>query len=355
MTDLRIAVLGVGLMGAFHVAALSQRIRGATVTVINDYLPAKAAGVAASVGARVVDDPFVAINDAEVDAVLIATPGPAHDAQVNACLDRGVPLLCEKPLTTDVASAYRIVQKEAALGRSLIQVGFMRRFDAEHIALRKLITEGGLGNPLMVHCTHRNQMVGDHFTSEHMIRDSVVHEVDVARFLLGEELTSVQVIRGAATSVAPAGTADPMLVIFETESGRLVTDEIYVRTQVGYEVRTEVVGERGSALIGLDHHLQVKTTDGRWGGTITPGFVERFGAAYDVELQRWVDAARAGAIDGPGAWDGYAAVAVCEAGVQAVRTGQKVAVQLEPRPGADVSVAEVTGGIAAPDLEGARP
>ena len=125
--DLRIAVLGVGLMGAFHVEALSQRIRGARVSVINDYLPAKAAEVAASVGARVVDDPIEAINDAEVDAVLIATPGPAHDAQVNACLDRGVPVLCEKPLTTDVESAYRIVQKEAELGRSLIQVGFMRR------------------------------------------------------------------------------------------------------------------------------------------------------------------------------------------------------------------------------------
>ena len=219
---------------------------------------------------------------AEVDAVLIASPGPAHDEQVHACLDRGVPVLCEKPLTTDIASAYRIVQKEAALGRSLIQVGFMRRFDAEYVALRKLITEGGLGNPLMLHCTHRNQMVGDHFTSEFMIRDSVVHEVDAARFLLDEELTSVQVIKGAATSVAPAGTADPMLVIFETESGRIVTDEIYVRTQVGYEVRTEVVGERGSATIGLDQNVQVKSADGRWGGRLTPSFVERFGAAYDL-------------------------------------------------------------------------
>ena len=119
-----------------------------------------------------------------------------------------------------------------------------------------------------------------------------------------------------------------MLVIFETESGRIVTDEIYVRTQVGYEVRTEVVGERGSAMIGLDQNLLVKTTDGRWGGSISQGFVERFGAAYDAELQRWVDAARAGTIDGPGAWDGYAAVAVCEAGVEAVRTGEKVKVAL---------------------------
>ena len=351
MTEpLRIAVLGVGMMGACHVDALSKRVRGARVVVVNDFFADKAATVAGSVGARVVADPIEAVRDPEVDAVLIATPGAAHEEQVNACLDRGVPVLCEKPLTTDIDSAYRIVQHEASLGRSLVQVGFMRRFDAEYVALRKLIADGGLGNPLLVHCTHRNRALGDHFNSELMIRDSVVHEVDAVRFLLDEEITSVQVIKGVPTSIAPPGTSDPMLVIFETESGRIVTDEIYVRSQVGYEVRTEVVGETGSAIIGLDQNLQVKATDGRWGGQITPSFVERFGAAYDTELQRWVDAARAGSIDGPGAWDGYAAVAVCEAGVEAVRTGAKVAVAMQPRP-----LPEPQPGITAPDLEAARP
>ena len=357
---LRIAVLGVGQMGAFHVDALSKRIRGAEVTVISDFFADKAESVAAAVGARVIDDPIAAINDPEVDAVLIATPGNVHDEQVNACLDRGIPVLCEKPLTTDIEAAYAIVRREAELDRPLVQVGFMRRFDAEYAALKKLITDGGLGNPLLVHCTHRNPTVPDFFTSEFAMRDSVVHEVDVARFLLDEEIVSVQVLRGVATSAAPEGTSDPMIVVFETESGRLITDEIYVRTNVAYEVRTEVVGEQGSATIGLDHNLVVTTTDGRWGGRITPGFVERFRAAYDAELQSWVDAAREGTIDGPGSWDGYAAVAVCEAGVQAVRTGEKVAVELGPPPGramagaaADIDLGEP--GITAPDLIGDRP
>ena len=346
----RIAVLGVGMMGAFHVEALSRRVRGAQVTVVNDYFAEKAEEVAGSVGARVVADPIAAINDPEVDAVLIASPGAAHQDQVSACLDAGKPVLCEKPLTTDVGSAYAIVQQEAALSRPLIQVGFMRRFDPEYVALRHLVSSGGLGNPLLVHCIHRNPAVPDFFDSEYMVRDSVVHEVDVARFLLDEEISTVQVLRGVPTSAAPEGTSDPMIVVFETESGRLVTDEIYVRTGVAYEVRTEVVGEQGSAMIGLDQNLQVKTTDGRWGGRITPGFVERFGQAYDIELQRWVDAARAGTTDGPGAWDGYAAVAVCEAGVQALRTGEKVTVDLQPKP-----TGEPAPGITAPDLEGARP
>nr|WP_041792352.1 Gfo/Idh/MocA family oxidoreductase [Microlunatus phosphovorus] len=332
MTDLRVAVLGLGLMGSFHTELLTSRIRGVQVTVVNDFVQAKAEEVAARIGARVVADPIEAIKDPEVDAVLLATPGNTHAEQVNACLDAGKPVLCEKPLTTDVDSAYAIVAKEAALGKQLIQVGFMRRFDAEYAALRELIVDGGLGNPLMVHCTHRNPAVPPHFNSEFMIRDSVVHEVDVARFLLGEEIASVQVIKGVATSTAPEGTNDPMLVIFEMTSGRIVTDEIYVRTGVAYEVRTEVVGESGSALIGLDQNLQVKSTDGRWGGRITPGFVERFGQAYAVELQRWVDAAGQGTIDGPGAWDGYAAVAVCEAGVQALTVDGKVEVQLQTRP-----------------------
>jgi len=150
--DLRIAVLGVGMMGAFHVDALSRRVRGARVTVVSDFFADKAGAVGEPVGARVVADPLDAIGADDVDAVLVATPGAAHEEQVNACLDRGVPVLCEKPLTTDVASSYAIVQKEAALGRRLIQVGFMRRFDAEYVALQRLIGEGGLGNPLLVHC-----------------------------------------------------------------------------------------------------------------------------------------------------------------------------------------------------------
>jgi myo-inositol 2-dehydrogenase/D-chiro-inositol 1-dehydrogenase len=330
--DLRVAVLGAGMMGAFHARALSSRVRGARVSVVNDVFGEKAQALAAEVGARVVDDPIAAIDDPDVDAVLIATPGASHEGQVNACLDAGKPVFCEKPLTIEVSSAYALVQKEAGMGQQLIQVGFMRRFDNEYAALKDLIDSGGLGNPLIVHCTHRNPAVPDFFDSEYMIRDSVVHEVDVARFLLDEELTSVQILKGVATSSAPPGTSDPMLVIFETTSGRLVTDEIYVRTGVGYEVRTEVVGERGSAIIGLDQNLQVKTTDGRWGGRITPSFVERFGQAYDTELQRWVDAARTGAVDGPGVWDGYAAVAVCEAGVEALRTGQKVPVTMQRGP-----------------------
>lgn len=329
--DLRVAVLGVGMMGGFHVETLSRRVHGARVAVINDYDQARAAVVADAVGARAEADPLAAINAEDVDAVLIASPGAAHEKQVLACLDRGIPVLCEKPLTTDPASALAVVNAERRTGKQLVQLGFMRRFDPEYAAAKTLINSGTIGRVLLLHCIHRNMAGGPQFDSAMMITDSVVHEVDVTRFLLGQEITSVQVLKPGPTSAAPDGVSDPMIVIFRTESDVIVTVEIFVRAQVGYEVRTEVVGERGSTLFGLDQHGITKIigpSGGISGGDVPPGFIERFAAAYEIELQHWVDAARTGGIDGPGAWDGYAAAEVCAAGVEAVRTGEVVPVTL---------------------------
>jgi len=335
MSDLRIAVLGVGMMGADHVARITSRISGAQVTVVNDYLPEKAAEVAAAVpGARVTNDPLDAIAADDVDAILLATPGPTHEKQLLACIERGKPVLCEKPLTTDSTSSLEVVRQEAALGTPLIQVGFMRRFDPEYQQLKALIDGGELGQPLVMHCAHRNPTVPPGFDSAMVIKDSLVHEVDVTRFLLGEEIASVQIIKPMSNRDAPRGLQDPQIAIFQTVSGRHVDVEVFVTTGVAYEVRTEVVGELGSATIGLDIGLVRKSAPGTWGGRITPGFRERFGTAYDIEIQRWVDAVRSGVnVDGPTAWDGYAAAAVCEAGVRSLETGERVDVELAERVG----------------------
>ncbi|MBN9792783.1 inositol 2-dehydrogenase [Pseudonocardia sp. TMWB2A] len=331
MSELRVAVIGVGAMGAFHVDSLAHRVRGARVAVVADADADRAAGVAAGVGARVETDPIAAITADDVDAVVLASPGAAHEKQVLACLEAGRPVLCEKPLTMDEPSALAVVRAEAATGRRLVQVGFMRRFDREYAALRALVESGGIGDPLMLHCVHRNPAVPEHFTSVFAMADSVVHEVDCTRFLLGEEITAVTVLTPRASSASPAGNADPMLVLFETASGRLVDVESFVRTGVGYEVRTELVAERGQATIGLDQNLVLRSA-GRWGGSLAPDFVVRFGQAYDTQMQAFVDAAARGTVAGPGAWDGYAAVAVCAAGVQAVTTGRRVEVRLGERP-----------------------
>ena len=347
MTELRVAVLGVGMMGADHVARITERTKGATVTVLNDFVPARAEELAATIpGCRVINDPLDAIAAPDVDAVILATPGPTHEKQLLACIEAGKPVMCEKPLTTDVATSLEIVKREAASGRKLIQVGFMRRFDPEYVALKRLIDDGTFGQLLMAHCVHRNPAVPPSFDSAMIVRDSLVHEVDVARFLFDEEITSIQIVRPAANPRAPEGVADPQFAVLRTASGRHIDVECFVTTGVAYEVRTEVVGELGSAFIGLDqggvirkqrNPIQSDTGDGRtisgiWGGDITASFVERFGAAYDSEIQRWVNAGRDGRlVDGPGTWDGYAAAAVCAAGVAALESGEVVAVEMADR------------------------
>ncbi|WP_460359541.1 Gfo/Idh/MocA family protein [Mycobacterium sp. ZZG] len=334
MPELRVAVLGVGVMGADHVARITSRISGARVSVVNDYVTEKAEQIASGIeGCRAVADPLDAIADPDVDAVLLATPGTTHEKQLLACLEHRKPVMCEKPLTTDVSTSLEIVRREAELDRPLIQVGFMRRFDDEYMRLKALLDGGELGEPLVMHCVHRNPNVPSYFDSSLIVKDSLVHEVDVTRYLFGEEIASVQIVKPSSNPGAPQGVIDPQIAILRTVSGRHVDVELFVTTGVAYEVRTEVVAERGSAMIGLDVGLIRKSAPGTWGGQITPGFRERFGRAYDTEIQRWVDAVISGTnVDGPTAWDGYAAAAVCAAGVESLETGLPVDVQLADRP-----------------------
>ncbi|QHK22643.1 Gfo/Idh/MocA family oxidoreductase (plasmid) [Pseudarthrobacter psychrotolerans] len=329
---LRVAVIGAGRMGADHIQRLSRRIHGAEVAAVVDVDLARArAAIEGIPDAVALADAEEALNNGDVNAVLIATPGFLHEDILLRALEQDLPILCEKPLTPDAASAWRIVQAEEKLGRKRIQVGFMRRYDAEYAKLGELVQNKDMGELLMLHCAHRNPDTPPGFTNAMLITDSVVHEFDAIRFLTGEEITSVQVRLGKATKNAPQGQHDPQHVLIETSSGVLADVEIYVNARFGYEVATQASFEDGIVNIGGDSGPYVRRA-GRWGGEVTPSFIERFGTAYDVEVQAWVDAAARGGIGGPSAWDGYATAACCEAGVQAQKSGEKVNVRLNPKP-----------------------
>lgn len=329
---LGVAVVGTGAMGADHVRRINDVISGARVTAVVDVEAERVKAVAAGVeGCGAYTDAAAAMAAPEVDAVLIASPGPAHEAALLAAVEHDLPVLCEKPMTPDTASALRVLEVEQRLGHRRIQVGFMRRYDAEFLQLKSLLGSGGLGRPLMLHCRHRNAGSRPGFTSEMMINDSVVHEIDVARWLLGQEITAVTVLRPTPSAGAPEGLSDPQLVLLETSGGAVVDVEIFVNCGFGYQVQCEAVCETGSARIGDGHGL-VTNAGGRWGGEIAQDFVVRFADAYDRQVQCWVDATRRGEAEGPGAWDGYAAAAVCEAGVRAQREGRRVEVELIERP-----------------------
>ncbi|MFI9828666.1 Gfo/Idh/MocA family protein [Streptomyces sp. NPDC051913] len=330
---LRVAVIGTGKMGTDHVRRLTEVISGARVSAVVDVDAERAKAVAARVdGCTAYTDPLSAMDADDVDALLIASPGPAHEAALLAALERDLPVLCEKPLTPDAASALRVLEAERERGRRRIQVGFMRRYDPEYARLKALLNTGQLGRPLMLHNRHRNAASPPFFTSEMLISDSVAHETDATRWLLGQEITAVTVLRPRPSANAPDDLQDPQFVVFETDGGAVADVEIFVNCGFGYQVQAEVVCERGTARIG-DGHAMVTNMAGRWGGTIAQDFTDRFADAYDRELQAWADATHRGEVTGPSVWDGYAAAAVCEAGVRSLTDGGRVEVELVERPG----------------------
>jgi len=331
-TNLRVCVVGAGKMGADHIERLTRRIAGAEVSVVVDADISRAKkAVEAIPSAMAVSDIGQALDRGDVNAVLIATPGFLHRDMLLQVREQDLPILCEKPLTPDAPSSWEILEAEQRLGKKRIQVGFMRRFDAEYQRLRAIITSGDLGELLMLHCSHRVPETPHDFTNEMLINDAVVHEFDVIRYLTGEEIKNVQVRLGRASRHSHSGQHDPQHVLLEIENGVLADVEIFVNTKFGYQVATQAVFEEGIVNIGEDGGPYVRSA-GRWGGEITPTFVERFGRAFDTEVQRWVNAAKIGEVGGPTAWDGYATAACCEAGVAAQKSGEKVDVSLKTKP-----------------------
>ncbi|MCX4993001.1 MULTISPECIES: Gfo/Idh/MocA family protein [unclassified Streptomyces] len=329
---LGVAVLGAGHMGADHIRRIDQVVSGARVAAVADPDTDRAAEAVAGIdGVSVHAETAAALDAPGVRAVLIASPGPAHEEALLAAFARGLPVLCEKPLVPESAGALRVVEAEVRLGRRLAQVGFMRRYDAEYQRLKSLLDSRRLGRPLMLHCTHRNVASPPGFTSAMLVNSSVSHEIDAARWLLGQELTAVSVLRPQPSANAPEGLIDPQFVVFETAGGALVDVEVFVNSGFGYQVGCEAVCESGIARIGDERGMAVTTAGGRH-EEVAQDYLVRFADAYDREVQAWADATRAGWVTGPGVWDGYAASAVAEAGVRALENGGRVTVELAPRP-----------------------
>ena len=315
-TALRIGVVGLGVMGAGHLRMLVADVPRAHVVAVCDVDVERARTVAGG-GVRVHEDPVELIRSDEVQAVLVASSDASHADLVLACLEAGKPVLCEKPLATTAAAGLAVAEAEAALGRRLVQVGFMRRFDPRYAAVKREIDEGRVGRPLLVHCAHRNAAVPPTYTSDMLITSSGTHEFDVVRWLTGQEIVGATVLTPRATSRAAGGMRDPQLLILETEDGVLVDVEVFVNAGYGYDIRCELVGETGT--VELEP-------------AVTLGFLERFADAYRHELTDWVDAVANAGPRGPTAWDGYAASAVADACLESLRSGRRVDVRLAERP-----------------------
>jgi myo-inositol 2-dehydrogenase/D-chiro-inositol 1-dehydrogenase len=338
---LNVGVIGVGMIGQDHIRRITHVVSGARISAVTDVDFDRAKAVAADLpAAKALQTGQELIDDPEVDAIVVASWGPTHEEYVLASIAAGKQVFCEKPLATTREACERILDAEVASGKRHVMVGFMRRYDEGYRAMKAAIDAGEIGAPLMFHSGHRNPSVPPHYTSDMIINDTCVHDVDVARFLLDDEIVGVRVLTARKNSLASDHLTDPVLFVFDMAGGALVDVEASINIQYGYDIRGEIVGEAGTVELAESTRVVVKN-DGRYGGRVPDDWRERFIRAYDLEFQEWLDAVAAGQSTGPSAWDGYAAQVTCDAALEALHGGQRVPVSLRDKP--DLYSAPATG------------
>ena len=207
---LRVGVIGTGNIGADHVRRLSSAgLGGAGHRGLRRGDRRRAEDVAGTWAPSRTPPGHGLVDAEDVDAVVIASSGPPHAEQVLACIDAGKPVLCEKPLATTGEDALQIIEAEVALGRRLVQVGFMRRYDRAYRAVKAAMDDGSIGEPLLAHMVHRNASVPDTFTSDMSMTDSVIHEIDTIRWLFDQEIVATTVVASKPSPLAAAAPARP--------------------------------------------------------------------------------------------------------------------------------------------------
>lgn len=328
--SLRIGLIGAGIMGADHARIFAEEVPGVTLQYICDADVARARSVADATGAKnLATDPAAVIADPSVDAVLIASPDQTHALLSKLSVEAGKPVLCEKPLSQDSRECLEVIAAEVKAGRQLVQIGFMRRFDPSYVEMKQALAAGRIGAALMMHNFHRNVSAPANFTGQMAITNSAPHEFDIARFILDTDYESISVFRPRLSDPAKPGA--PVFMVLKTLGGQLVNVEINNNAAYGYDVRGELVGEKGSVFLHAPVASEIHT--GLTAATAYPAdWRPRFAEAYRRQNAAWVKSIETGKPVGANAWDGYAATLIAEAGVTSLETAVPVAVSPVARP-----------------------
>ena len=332
---LRIGVIGTGAIGKEHIRRITNNLSGGKIVAVTDIEEASAKSAMEQFGldAAIYPDDKTLIAEGDVDAVLVTSWGPEHEESVIAAIEAGKYVFCEKPLATTIEGCMRIVEAEMKHGKRLVQVGFMRRYDSGYLQLKEAIDNKFIGEPLLLHCAHRNPEVDTTYSTDMAITDTLIHEIDVLHWLVNDDYKSVQVIFPKKTRYAHEELRDPQFVILETKSGVVINVEISVNCKYGYDIQCEVVGEEGVAKLPEVPSITFRKNGGI-GSNILMDWKERFMDAYDAELQDFIDAIRkTGEPNGPTAWDGYIAQVTAEACLKAQNSGKKEDVFFLEQPG----------------------
>ena len=326
MAQLTVALLGAGRLGAAHARTLAG-LPEAQLAVVADPRP-EARALGERYGARTVAEPQAAIDDRSIQAVVIVTPTATHAALIEAAARAGKAIFCEKPIALDVPSTERALAVVRARGVPL-QIGFQRRFDTGFAEAQRRIAAGELGELHLFRAVSydpypppREYILG----CGGQFVDMSIHDIDVARFLTGSELDWVS---ATGTTLGPqaqdfrdAGDWDTTVMTLHFLSGALGSIVNSRQSGYGYDIHTDVLGDRGGLKIGYERYTPLTRYD-REGAhhDYVPYFPERFAQAYTAELAAFVEAVQTGRPVTPTGDDGLAALKVALAATESARQG----------------------------------
>lgn len=318
---LKVGIVGCGAIGKDHCRRLMDNIPGVTVVAVSDYVAASADETAAKYGIRSFgNDCNGMIADPEVEAVVITSIDPTHHDYVMETLKYEKWCFCEKPLSLSAPECEEIIAREQEIGKRLVQVGFMRHYDRGYAEMKRIISSGELGAPLIIKACHRNVSQGPGFKTENGITNVAIHELDICRWLLDDEYEDGQVVKVRQSANSNKGYDNPQVVLLRTKKGCFIDVEVQVADGYGYDIQCEVVCEKGTVKLPDPYAVVRRSRPGNW-DAISPAesmpimtdWKERFIEAYDIEFCEWIKAIENGKLTGPSSWDGYVACLVGDA------------------------------------------
>ena len=326
----RLALLGAGRIGKVHARAIAEDKRAKLVAVA-DAFPEAARAIAEASGAAVKTIDEIEA-DQDIDAVIICTPTNTHADLIERFAKAGKAIFCEKPIDLDVNRARACLETVRKVGGK-VMLGFNRRFDPHFQAVRREIDKGTIGTVEMVTITSRDPGAppADYIkVSGGIFRDMTIHDFDMARFLLGEEIDTV--MASASVLVDPRigelDDYDSASLILTTRSGRQAMISNSRRASYGYDQRIEVHGSLGavSAENQRPVSIEIATRDGYTRPPLHDFFMTRYTSAYAAEISAFIDSLENGTPLSPSAEDGLIALALADAALKSVE--QKAAVKV---------------------------
>jgi myo-inositol 2-dehydrogenase / D-chiro-inositol 1-dehydrogenase len=320
---MRIAVIGCGRMGGTHARLLAE-LAGVDEVLVCDADGGRAAVVAHEAGGRAVDHERAL---AEADAIVVATPADRHAQTVEAAIARGLPVLCEKPLTEDLAGSLALVSR-AEEAEAHVQVGFHRRHDPGFVALRRSLGDGSAGRMHLLRLTAFDPLINALPDAEWPEREaapiflhSSIHDFDFVRWISGDEVSEVSAAGSRRNGTRPADPRqiETAVVTMRLAGGPLAVLEATWLHPAGYDSRVEILAERLHLSAGLSPATPARHLD--WpdaAGDPWIGYLERYEAAYRAELAAFLAAAKGMQPAASSARDGLEALRIAIAATRSV-------------------------------------